>query len=498
MNVTIISPSPHLQRISAYGVRILSSCLKRIGCDTRLIFLPRRIGELHPPEILDRIVDLARHSDLIGISLMTDDLANAIPITRRLKQELSAPVIWGGVHPTIEPEASLQYADMVCIGEGEESLVELVEKMRAGEDRPHIPGIWRKEGEKRIRTPRRPLIQDLDRLPFPDFDTENHFVLWNDGIQRVTSEILQVCLRDYYLTLTSRGCPFQCTYCWNHVFSRIYEGERTIRKRSVENVIAELKMVNDRFPYVEKICIDDDAFFLRTDEEIEAFCVQYREHVRIPMWVTGATPSTLNERKLAALANAGMTTFRMGIQSGSERTKRLYRRTHSNRAILNAVRLIHRFRETVRSPQYDIILDNPWETARDLRATLLFLSRLPVPYELFLFPLVFYPGTDLFEKARREGKMPAEESEIERIRHHRLKPTFLNGLFVLMNDYARRGWRISPAVMFLLTRPLLMRLGISPLIHRAMRKRLEDAVPQGLGRRMFKELKDRFQGRASM
>jgi anaerobic magnesium-protoporphyrin IX monomethyl ester cyclase len=476
MEITIISPSPHLQRISAYGVRILSACLKQIGCDVKLIFMPRQVGEVHSADVLDQIVALAKTSDLIGMSLMTDDLANAIPITQRLKQELSVPIIWGGVHPTIEPEESLKYADMVCIGEGEGCLVELVERMRTGEDYRHIPGTWQKEGGKLIRNPRRPLIQDLDRFPLPDLDLGNHFILWDGKIQPVTPEIFRVCLKDYYLTLTSRGCPFQCTYCWNHAFSRIYAGERIIRQRSVENVIAELRIVKERFPYVELICIDDDAFFLRTDEDIEEFSTQYREQIQIPMWVTGATPTTLTERKLAALANAGMTTFRMGIQTGSQRTKKLYRRTHSNQAIRNAVSLIHKFRDRINRPQYDIILDNPWETPRDLRTTLRFLSRLPVPYELFLFPLVFYPGTDLFEKARREGKMPAEESELERIRYHRFKPTFLNSLFFLLNDYARRGWCISPVLMFLLTSPLLIRLGASQLLYLVMRKRLEGGV----------------------
>jgi hypothetical protein len=81
MEITIISPSPHPQRISAYGVRILSACLKQIGCDVNLIFLPRQVGEVHPSDVLDQIVDLARTSDLIGMSLMTDDLANAILIS---------------------------------------------------------------------------------------------------------------------------------------------------------------------------------------------------------------------------------------------------------------------------------------------------------------------------------------------------------------------------------------------------------------------------------
>lgn len=134
MKIVLLSPSPHYPKIFAYGPRILSSCLKQIGCDVRMIFLPRGVGEMYSDEVLSDLVALTAEADLIGISLMTDDLQNAILITTALRVHTRTPILWGGIHPTIEPESCLQHADMVCIGEGEETMVELVRKMRCGAD----------------------------------------------------------------------------------------------------------------------------------------------------------------------------------------------------------------------------------------------------------------------------------------------------------------------------------------------------------------------------
>lgn len=167
-----------------------------------------------------------------------------------------------------------------------------------------------------------------------------------------------------------------------------------------------------------------------------------------------------------------MTSLRMGVQSGSPRTKQLYKGSHSNQAVLKAVWLIHQFSE-IKKPQYDLILDNPWETPRDLSQTLMFLSQFPVPYQLFFIPLQFYPGTDLYEKARTEGKIPSDELEIVRSRQHSFKQTYLNELFFLMDNLAQRGARIRPWKMFLLVNPVLIKLGLSRVFHSNLTRKLE-------------------------
>jgi len=358
---------------------------------------------------------------------------------------------------------------MVCIGEGEEALVELVRKMEKGEDYHDVEGIWFREGGGIRKNAIRPFIQDLDGLPFPDYDVETQYALIDGALQRVTDELLRRTLGPYYMTLTTRGCPYRCTYCWNHTINRMHPGEKVVRKRSVADVIQELEDVRRRFPFVRMICIDDDAFFLRDLEEIKAFSVRYKERVGLPLWVTGATPSTLTRGKLASLVEAGLCSVRMGIQSASPKTRALYARNHSNEQILRAAEVIDEFRHRIREPQYDVILDNPWEKEKDVVCTLKLLAQLPVPYRLFLFPLTFYPGTDLYEKAQREDLRAEDEEERSRERHHRVRNTYLNRLFFLLDERASQGKRISPRMMRWLTSPWLGKIGLSQAVYTRVR-----------------------------
>lgn len=475
MNVTLISPSPHVNKIHAYGVRLLSACLKRAGHQVDIIFLPRVLGEFYPPRVIDQIVELTAHAGLIGVSLMTDDYENAIRITAALKRASRTPVLWGGIHPTLLPHDCLKHADMVCIGEGEDAIVELADRMSRGEDYRQVAGVWFRDGDRATMNPLRPLIQDLDRLPYPDYDPARHYVLYDGEIRPMSAELIELCLKEYYLTLTTRGCPSHCTYCWNHAYNRIFAESHRIRKRSVDNVIGELKAITARFPFIELICVDDDAFFMRTNEDIEEFGAKYKEQVKIPMWVTGAAPLTITPRKLDALTAAGLTAVRMGIQSGSARTKKLYQRQHSNRSVLNAARLLDRYRDKIKRRQFDIILDNPWETDADLRQTLMLLSHFPLPYELIIFPLMFYPGTDLEKKARGEGLITIDGTVPDRIRRHQFKMSFLNRLFMLLDQCARNGVRIGSAEMRLITSPSLRRLGVSEWWLGRIRRRLAQA-----------------------
>jgi anaerobic magnesium-protoporphyrin IX monomethyl ester cyclase len=475
LKVLFISPSPQLNEIHAYGVRILSSCLKKIGCEVDIVFLPRRVGDLYSERTLSQIAAIAERADLIGISLMTDDFENAVRITAHLKERRATPIIWGGIHPTIEPDACLEHADMVCLGEGEDSIVELALKMRAGEDYSDVAGIWHRNGASVTKNALRPLIADLDRLPYPDYDCATHFVLHEDEIQPLSRPLLRASIQERYFTLTSRGCPYKCSYCWNHGYAELFPGHHKIRKRSAGNVIGELSGIVQAFPFVELMWIDDDAFFMRTEAEIEDFSAKYRSEVALPLWVTGATPSSVNRRKLDLLTEAGLTALRMGIQSASPATKKLYRRPETNAATMKAIRLIEGYSGKIKRRQFDIILDNPWESDGDLRMTLRFLSRLRVPFELFIFPLMFYPATDLFEKAKREGLLDAAGADRVRVQHHQHRQTFLNRLFFLVDDCARMGIRIRPAEMAALTNPVSMRLGIAGWWARRVRRRLESA-----------------------
>ena len=434
MKVTLIAPTPH--DISAFGVRSLSSYLRENGHDTRIIFLPGSIGSLreegsfvykYSDRIIQQIIDLCRDSDLIGVSFMSNYFDRAKQITDSLKDELNIPVIWGGIHPTASPEESIKYTDIVCLGEGEDTLLELAQKMEKGEDFSDIKGLWFNKGEQIIKNKLRGTFADLDRLPFFDFSLENHYLLdfASDSIVPLDVERFKNILprlphpdnrlKIAYRTMTDRGCPHKCSYCNISNQKEMYDemGSKYFRARSVGNFINELVERKERFPFIEAIQFFDDTFFARPVHEIEDFSRMYKEKVGLPFYCQGS-PNTITEKKMECLVNAGMVYVEMGIQTGSERIKHLYNRNESNEKIIKATELISRYLPRILPPDYHIILDNPWETTDDVMDTVRLLMKVPKPYGLCISSLVFFPQTPLYFKAKKEGLIKDDVSDIYR------------------------------------------------------------------------------------
>jgi len=362
----------------------------------------------------------------------------------------------GGTHPTIRPEECLDYADMVAIGESEGSLIELTRKMQNKQYYYDVKGMGFNDRGKIIINKLRELpgtakaeIKHLDQIPFQDYDYKSHFVLNGEDIVKMDTEIFKKYWDRTYMTFPTRGCPFACTYCVNDTFLKMYPHQKPIRKRSVDNIIMELQKIRDQIPPIRYIVFGDDAFFLMSLDEISDFSKKYKEHIRIPLIITGATPSTLTKEKLSLVVDAGLAEVRMGIQTAGTSTKKLYKRPHTNQQVENAVRIIHSHKK-VRG-KYDIILDSPWDTDEDLIETLMFFSKLPTPFQLTLYSLVFFPGTELYRKAKKEGIIKDDLNDVYRKHYHGCKNTYLNKLFFLLNEYVFIGVGIAPKMMSFLT-----------------------------------------------
>ncbi|MEI8349927.1 MAG: radical SAM protein [Candidatus Omnitrophota bacterium] len=459
MRIGLISPYPS---IFSFGIRVLSSCLKKEGHSVKTIFIPSDFWSKYDNDTLENVTDLLKDVALIGISLTTNFFDNCVQITQKLKRDLNIPIAWGGIHPTLRPQECLDYADMVCIGEAEETLIELARRIERKEDYRNVRGVWLKDKGKIISNELRPLIQDLDSIPFQDYDCENHYILENKRCVRMSKELLEKHMKGSYLTLPTRGCPFGCSYCNNNAINKIYANQKIIRQRSIRNIIQELMQVKDGLSNVKCIYFDDDAFLLYAIEEIKEFCSEYKRNIKLPLVITGATPITLTREKLSFLVDAGLFYVRMGIETGSENTRKMYKRSYSNEQVINAARIINEFKDKIASPQYDIILDNPWENDDDIIKTLMLLTKLPPPYHLAIFSLTFYPQTELYEKAKKEGIIKNDLEDVYRKYFHSCRKTYLNKLFFLLN--AQEG-RISTITMSLLTNRILRKLKLNWLLY---------------------------------
>lgn len=459
MKITIIAPTP--PDVAAFGVRALSAYLKREGKDVRLVFLPGGVEKFkhradykyeYEAAIIEQVLELCKGSDLIGISFMSNYLDRAVQLSNAIKRRYgNVPLIVGGIHPSVMPDECLKFSDIVCIGEGEEALLELVKRMEEGRDYYDVKNLYLKKGSHIVKNPLRPLVQDLDSLPFYDFGINGHFIYDNvkKSIEPMSKDLLK---RSFplephvegsfsdaykrtlsYKTMTTRGCPHHCTFCAEKTLGEMYSGQKYLRKRSARHVMEELLWVKKELPFVESIFLFDDTFLARPTVEIQEFSKSYKDTIGLPFHIQ-ASPGTVTEEKMEALIDAGLAFVEMGIQSTSNIAKDLYKRKVPEDTILRAANVFHKYKDRIYPPCYHVILDNPWETSKDVIETLNLVLKLPRPFWLKRASLVCFPGTELYLKAKRDGIIKTEEDEHREIyaKHlHMPKGKYVNFLMYL-------------------------------------------------------------------
>jgi anaerobic magnesium-protoporphyrin IX monomethyl ester cyclase len=428
MKVALISLD---QEIFTVGIRILSSCLREDRHVVKCIFLPdtaitnqrsSKFQFTYSSQLLDELKALCSDVRLIGISLLTNQYLQAAQITIFLKScNFPAPIIWGGIEPTVEPEECLQFADMVCRGEGEEALREVVQCIEKDEKIDKILNVWTREGDQCKRNSLRPLNQDLDVLPLPDYSCQDHYISEGEHIVPLTREKLfnfrgeryhanAIGLR--YPILTSRGCPYACTYCCNSVYEMIYRRQKRLRWRGTEQIIQELKMITKNVAPLDTVFFVDDNFTARSARDLASFCEAYQREIGIPFFCQ-VSPLTVSEEKLEILLKAGCAKVVMGLETANERVASLYNRSQSHAATSHAITLIEKYRsQMVFPPTYQFIIDNPYETLEEMLETLNLALSLPRPWDNPIYSLMLFPGTPMYEKALHDGLIVDRQSQI--------------------------------------------------------------------------------------
>jgi len=428
MNIALISFDEELYCL---GIRVLSSCMRRAGHTTQIIFLPPRFSANkqkkkfifeYSQKLMDSLAEKCKDADLIGMSLMTNQFIPARQATRALKERnIKAPIIWGGIEPTVEPEVCIAIADMVCLGEGESALTELVDTMNKGELLENVKNVWSRRGTDIIRNEIRPLTETLDEIPLPDYSCENHFIGNIDTIKPLTKSDLVHFPGERFLAqngkirypiMTSRGCPFACTYCCNSIFRKIYSGQKILRWRSTPDIINELKMIQQEVGSLDMVFFVDDNFTGRNKSDLENFCVEYKKQINVPFYCQ-VSPLTIDKEKIEILFKYGCAKLTMGVETGSERIAAMYNRKQFHKAVPQAIALIEQYRNRmVMPPTYQLIIDNPFETIEDTLQTLRFAVSLPRPWNNPVYSLMLFPGTELYEKAVANGLITDKEAQV--------------------------------------------------------------------------------------
>ena len=405
-NVVLVSP----YGIENRGVRYIAACLKEAGFSPVLVFFKRWVNnDIKEPSEREYqlLVELVKGLSplLVGFGFGAPYLGIVTEATRRLRERCDAPVIWGGVYPTVCPDECIGDADYVCIGEGEHATVELCQALADGAATDAVPGLWSRLGESVEKAAPRPLFQDLDALPMPVYlDPDSHFI--EDG-RTIRKDPIDGTVE--YRVYPARGCPYQCTYCHAHVLRRITKGTpgRFYRYRTVENVLQELEAALTILPRIRRVKFDGDVFAF-PKSWIEEFAAAYPARVGVPFELL-TYPGELDEDDLRLLKGAGLRKLQTGIQSGSDReVAESYGRKSTAGNIMELSEQASRVGIEV---AYDLIFDNPLAVEDDKRAVVELLLRLKRPFNIYIYSLTLFPRTKLTEEFLAQGLAGPEDVE---------------------------------------------------------------------------------------
>jgi anaerobic magnesium-protoporphyrin IX monomethyl ester cyclase len=450
MRITLISADDELW---ASGMRSISSVLRRAGHQTTMIFAGSTQTPLSPTA-MGKILDLAATSDIIGISSMSRGSTRAKELIGNLRPQKKL-IVWGGVHPTLFPEDCTKYADIVCRGEGEEFMLDLVDRVASGRGYGDIlNGAYMTEGCT-VLNEIRPPIPDLDSLPFPDYAFENEYILDRTGalVPNITMREGNG-IKGIILFSGSRGCNNTCTYCSNSQLISIYRGNgRYVRKMSIARFNEGASECRRLFPHASRFYFTDEDFFARPVEELREFSDTYPDSVGLPFQCM-ASPRQITDEKMELMVKAGLTIIQVGLESGSERVRQeIFHRHITDEMQMRATKAINQHPQV--NVVYFLIIGNPYEERTDLVRGMCFMENMPFPFHLQTYNLVFLPGTKLYNQACKDGIINGIDDSATNI-------DFLRGFDHRTHDWKRNNLYLNSILSLMTGRSTKWRIGLIP------------------------------------
>ncbi len=456
MKIVLINVSGQL---SSDGSRLISALLKRAGHQVKSVFFARQEPLEYEPRELELLDEILKETDLVMLAVYSSYSIRAVQVTEYTHKKYSGlKVIWGGPHCVSVPDLALRYADGVCYSEGDEVVLDLVNKMESGKNYLDTPNMAFNVNGSQVVNDVLPPFSDLDSLPYYDYSLENQFLL-----DRELFPLTKEKLRErhagfpYYIpmlyTVTSRGCPNKCSYCNNCRYVTMF-GHNSMRFHSVDRVIEEIEYILGQFDFFRLIGFADDDFFMRPKNQLVDFAKKYKRTVGLPFGVA-LSAKTYSKEKLEILLDSGLKLVQMGVQSGSQRIlDEVYNRNIKVSKTQQVVHQIAPYKKTHGLELFlDFIIDNPYETKHDILKTYQYLLDLPAHARVNLFSLAFFPGTPIYERALQEGIIEDFSEKTFRfytrsnIRYQKNYETFLILFFRFVSNNPTLQMYISKSVM---------------------------------------------------
>ncbi|MBI5739093.1 MAG: radical SAM protein [Nitrospirae bacterium] len=347
------------------GSILLATILKNKGYNARAF-----IEDISAPDW-----KLLEDADLICISSITSTAPRAFQIAGKFKK-LGIPVAIGGPHSTFLPEESLQHVDYVVRGEGEETIVELVEHLEAGKPLDSIKGLSFRSNDQIVHNPDRGLMKNLDDAPVPDYGVVYN---WNNLVVPVA---------------TSRGCPFACRFC-----SVIQMFGRQYRHKTIDRIIEEIRAAASYKP--RHVFFIDDNFAANKKRTKELLRTMIANNIKIQWSAQVRTDITKDVELVELMAKAGCFALYIGFESINPKTLALYNKGQGIEDIENSIRLLKKHSINIHGM---FVLGSDTDDIQTIRKTQRFANRLEIESIQFMV-LTPLPGTPVFEEIKEQGRL---------------------------------------------------------------------------------------------
>jgi radical SAM superfamily enzyme YgiQ (UPF0313 family) len=391
MKIVFVYPNTGSQLGFNYGISHLSAVLKHAGHEVALVQLCEDISQLPSKE---QYIGMIKHEnpDLVGFSVVTNQWPYSKKLAAWTRAATDAPLICGGIHALAAPEEILETGlfDYIMRGEAEDALLDFVEKLGKNEDISDLKNLgYVRNGKMHINPVR--TLPDLNRLPFKDYEIFD--------FQKIIDA-----KNGWVGLMGSRGCPFSCTYCFNHHMVKNYRNDLNcsfnelnyIRHFDVPHIIDEIKYLLNNYRNIKMFIFDDDLFTYYKDY-VKEFCDAYKRVSRLP-FVVNAHVGFFEAERAGYLADANCKIVKFGVESGSSRIrKQIMNRHMSNAKIIQAIQTA---KDAGMHTSIFLMIGLPYETHEDVMATIKIMARaLPGRYRWsFFFP---FPGTNAYEISKK-------------------------------------------------------------------------------------------------
>ncbi|MGB9708177.1 MAG: B12-binding domain-containing radical SAM protein [Candidatus Pacearchaeota archaeon] len=404
MRILLLNP-PYLPR---YSRQSRSPCVTKSGTFYYPYFLAYAAGVLEKAgfevKIIDAVAQEFSHGKtveevkkfaptLVVIDTSTPSIYNDVAIATKIKQVTQAHVTLVGTHPTALPNETLALgkADSICRGEFDYTVRDLALALNKGNKLETVLGLSYRDGKKIIHNAPRPLIKNLDALPFVSEVYLKHF--GEKGIKKY----FYASLRWPQVTiLTARGCPYNCAFC-NSPFKTSY------RPRSIKNVVAEFKFIKKNLPFVKEIMIEDETFPASKKRTIN-LCKALVKNKNKLRWSCNARVNTDLET-LKWMKKAGCRLLCVGFESPEQS---LLNAVHKGTSEKMQIDFMKDTKRTGLLVNGCFILGLPGETKETIRKTIEFAKKLN-PDTAQFYPLMVYPGTEAYAWAKKKRLLTTED-----------------------------------------------------------------------------------------